>query len=89
MLSNLRDVLGVEVVLNPEHALVMEAFASCLSRRVDAPLFKGGELPDELVLCEELVGLFANGSCGEGPNGRSLFFARGGGMIGGLRGHPL
>jgi hypothetical protein len=63
VLSNLRDVPSVKVVLNPQPALMMEAFASCLNRRVDAQILRGGgELSDELVLCEELDDLFANGS---------------------------
>jgi len=87
VLSNLRDVPGVEVVLYTKHALVREAFVSCLARRADAPLLRGSELSEEFFLCEELDGLFANGSCCEGPNGRSLSFVRGGGMVGEVLGH--
>ena len=88
MLTDLRDVPGVEVFLDPEHALMLEASASSLGRGLDAPLFWGGELSDELVLSEELDGLFTGGFCGKGPNMRSLSFSRGGGMINGLLGHP-
>ena len=98
VLSNLRDVPCVEVVLNLEPALMMEAVASCLSRRVDAPLrggcgvgwggVGGGELSDELVLCDEIDGMFANGSYGEGSDWRCLSFARGGDMNRRMLVHP-
>ena len=88
MLENIRDVPSGEVIVYQELALMMEAFATCFRRRVDAPLLWGGEFLDELVLYEELDGMFAQGSCSEGPNGRSLPFARGGGMIGGVLVHP-
>ena len=88
VLSDLLDVPCVEVVLDPEPALMLEAFASSLGRGVDAPLFWEGELSNELVLSEELDGLFESGSCGKRPHKRSLCFTRGGGMIDGLLGHP-
>jgi hypothetical protein len=48
------DVPGVEVILDLEPPLMLEAFASGLRRRVDYPFYWGGELADELGLCEEL-----------------------------------
>jgi hypothetical protein len=60
---------------------MLEAFASGLGQGVDAPLFWGEELSDELVFSEELDGLFAGGPCGKGLHMRSLSFTRGGGMI--------
>ena len=85
---DLRDVTCVEVVLDPELALMLEAFASSLGRGVDAPLFWEGEFSHELVISEELDGLLACGSCGKGPHVRSLSFTHGRGMINILLGDP-
>ena len=66
MLRDLRDVYGVEDVLDLEHALMLEAFASGLGRRVDAPLFWGesslmsSSLSKSLIACSQ-EGLVAKG----------------------------
>ena len=42
MLMNLEDSPNVEVVLDPEHPLVLEALAHGLRRKVDSPFLRGG-----------------------------------------------
>jgi len=64
----------------------MDALVSSLRRRVDRPFLRGTTLFDELVLCEELDGLLAEGSCCEGQDGRSLPFDLIEGIFDGLLG---
>jgi hypothetical protein len=66
VLAGLRDVPGVEVIPDPQPTFVLEALASGLRQIVDVPLVWGVEISDKLVICEELDGLFAHGSCCEG-----------------------
>ncbi len=63
---------------------MLEALATHFNRGVDSPLFRGGELSDELVLPEEFDNLLAHAPGGEGSGGRSLPFDLDGGMVNGL-----
>jgi hypothetical protein len=84
---DLRHVPDVEFVLDQEPMFVLETLTLGLRRRVDAPLVRGTEFSNMLVLCEELDGLFALGPYCEGSKERSLPFDRDGGMVEGLLGH--
>ncbi len=55
---------------------------------MDPPFVRGGELPDEVVLNEELDDLFTQVTGGEGPGGRSVPFDLDGGIVDGQLGHP-
>ena len=55
---------------------------------MDPPIFRGGELSDELVLNDELDDLFAQAPGRKGPNGRSFPLDLEGGMVDVLLGHP-
>ena len=55
---------------------------------MDPPFVRGGELPDEVVLNEELDDLFAQVTGGEGPDGRSFFLDLDGGIVNRQLGHP-
>ena len=54
---------------------------------MDPPLTKGGELPNEVRLDEELDSLFAQATGREGPHGRSFSFDLDGDILDGLLGH--
>ena len=55
---------------------------------MDLPFVRGGELPDEIVLNEELDDMFAQIMGGKGPDGRSLSFDLDGGIVNGQLGYP-
>ncbi len=55
---------------------------------MDPPFVRGEELPDEVVLNEELDDLFTQVPGGEGLDGRSLSLDPDEGIVGGQLGHP-
>ena len=84
MLSELGDVPRVKVIFDLQPPLVLEALAMLLRRGMDSPLFRGGELFDEVVPLEEFDDLLAHAPGDEGPHLRSLHFALEGGIDDGL-----
>ena len=78
---------GVEVALDPEPPLVQEAIAMSFHRRADPPVFRWGELSDELVLGEKPHDMFAHATGYKRLYGRSFPLDLEGGMVDGLLGH--
>ena len=56
---------------------------------MDPPFIGGGELPDEVVINEELDDMFTQVPGGEGPDGRSLSLDLDGDILDGQLGHPV
>ena len=56
---------------------------------MDPPFVEGGELPDEVVLNEELDDMFAQVAGSKGPHGRSLSLDLDGDILDGQLGHPV
>ncbi len=59
MLAQFGNVPCNEVVSDPQPSFVLKSLSTDFGRRVDPPFVWGGEFPDEVVLDEELDGLFA------------------------------
>ncbi len=89
MLSDLDGRPFVPIVDAPDEALVLEAGASRLGRRVDAPFTRGREFSDGSLVDEVGDGRFEGTSGSERPYGGSLSLDRDlrGGIGEGLGGH--
>ncbi len=89
MLADLEGNPLILVVDSPQHALVLESRAPCLSRWMDTPLVRGGKPSDKAFVNEGTDGLFENKSGREGPDFGSLSLERDlrGGIEDGLGGH--
>ena len=79
----------IEVVGDPQPPFVLKSFSTSFNGRVDPPFLGRRELPDEIVLNEELDGLFAQVAGRKGPHGRSFSRDLDGDILDGLLGHPV